>query len=129
MDETGFIHKKPDIERMREELWTISIDDEETRSTIKEAWQEHELLLEPHGAVGWTGLKHFMEENKNQGLMVSVETAHPAKFPEEIERLLHFVPETPESISLIEQKKEHYTDIPNDYEIFRNLVMKEYSNQ
>ena len=130
MDEVGVIHKPPDIEWMRRELWSVSIHDDETRETIRNAWESHRLLLEPHGAVGWAGLNRFVKEEKltDDLLMVSVETAHPAKFPEEIEGLLGFSPDVPESLSAIENKKEHYLNLPNDYSAFRDLLQEKYGS-
>ncbi len=130
MDEVGVIHKPPDIEWMHRELWSVSIDDNETRETIRNAWENHHLLLEPHGAVGWAGLYRFIkEENLPDDLLtVSVETAHPAKFPEEIEGLLGFSPDVPESLSAIENKKEHYLNLPNNYSAFRGLLQEKYGS-
>ena len=107
-------------------MWTISISDDETRKTIKSVWEKYHLLLEPHGAVAWAGLQHFIKEEGAQGLMVSLETAHPAKFPEEIKQLLSFTPEVPESLAELENKKENYLRRPNDYAAFRNLLLKTY---
>jgi threonine synthase len=130
MDEVGIIHKKPDIEKMCRDLWSVSIDDDETRSTIQQVWKTHRLLLEPHGAVGWAGLERFVREEKVSAdtLMVSVETAHPAKFPEEIERLLSFSPEAPESLTALEKKEEHYLHLPNQYSSFRDLLQEKYGS-
>ena len=126
MDETGLIHQEPDLEKMRQELWAISIGEEETRVTIRSAWEKYKLLLEPHGAVGWAGLEHFIRKEKYQGLTISVETAHPAKFPEEIEELLSFSPELPRTIAEIENKKENYLNIENDYQVFHKLLTEKY---
>ena len=126
MDETGLIHKQPDIKRMHREMWTISIDDEETRKIIRLAWEKYKLLLEPHGATGWAGLQHFIQETGDEGLMVSIETAHPAKFPEEINRLLSITPEVPESLVRIEELEESYIRLPNDYQQFKNLLLEKY---
>ena len=101
-------------------------DDEETRETIRSAWEKYQLLLEPHGATGWAGLQHFIEETKIDGLMVSVETAHPAKFPEEIDRLLSITPDLPKSLARIEELEESYIQLPNDYQQFRNLLLEKY---
>jgi threonine synthase len=128
IDETGVIHKQPDLDKMRTDLWTISINDDETRQTIVDAWNAHKLLLEPHGAVGWAGLKHYNEAVGDANILsVSVETAHPAKFPDEINNLLSFDPEIPESLKGIEEKQEEYLDLPVDYESFRKLLITKYS--
>jgi hypothetical protein len=60
MDETGSIKKSPDLEKIRQEMYAVSVNDEETKSTIKQAYAEHRLLLEPHGSVGWNGLMRYL---------------------------------------------------------------------
>ncbi len=97
MDEVGTLSKQPDMDRLRNDIWAVSIDDNETRDTIRSAWQQHQLLLEPHGAVGWAGLQRYLSdiEPDFDGLCVSLETAHPAKFPEEIQATINITPDTP----------------------------------
>jgi threonine synthase len=128
MDETGLIHKEPDMEKMQDDLWPVSITDTETRDTIRQAWNEDRLLLEPHGAVGWAGLSRYIKESGENGLMVSVETAHPAKFPEEIKNLLGFEPEAPQSLRAVESKPEQVITLDNNYEHFRKLIIDRYGS-
>ena len=124
MDETGHISAEPDIESLRQDIWSVSISDAETRRTIQTAWQDHNLLLEPHGAVGWAALNRFVNDVGEDGLMVSVETAHPAKFPEEIEVLLGFSPELPQSLIGLDDKPEFMIGLSNDYGRFRDLLLE-----
>jgi threonine synthase len=126
MDESGVMREMPDMERMKKELWSISITDEETRNTIQRAWERHRLLLEPHGAVGWLGLERYLERNPTSAKAISIETAHPAKFPEEIERLLGFSPEAPPSIAEVERKQEQFLTMPVDYGAFHKLICGKY---
>ena len=126
LDEAGNLRRKPDMDRMRKELWTTSVTDEETRETIQHAWQRHKLLLEPHGAVGWLGLERYLQETSSTATAVSIETAHPAKFPDEIEKLLGFSPEVPASLSEVEKKPEHYLTLPADYAAFHKLLLDKY---
>jgi threonine synthase len=126
MDEAGTIREMPDMERMKRELWAISISDDDTRQTIQRAWKQHKLLLEPHGAVGWLGLERYLEKNPSSSIAISVETAHPAKFPEEIERLLGFSPEVPATLADVEKKQEHYQKMAADYHDFHKLLVETY---
>ncbi|MBN1780383.1 threonine synthase [bacterium] len=126
MDETGLIREEPDVKHMHRDLWSVSIDDEETRRTIQEVWNRHGVLLEPHGAVGWAGLSRYIRETGETGLTLSVETAHPAKFPEEIRHLLGFDPDVPDSLSSVETKEESYLNLDNNYERFRMLIQERY---
>jgi threonine synthase len=126
MDETGEIREMPDLTRLNNELWSVSISDEETRETIQKAWKDRNLLLEPHGAVGWLGLERYLAENPSSAIAVSVETAHPAKFPDEIEQLLGFSPEIPPSLANVEMEAEHYLSMPADYTAFHRLILDTY---
>jgi threonine synthase len=126
MDEAGTVREMPDMARLKRELWAVSVDDESTRQTIQNAWKRHQLLLEPHGAVGWQGLDRYLDIHPSPAVAVSVETAHPAKFPEEIEKLLGFSPDVPSSLAEVERKEEHYRTMPAEYEAFYKLLLESY---
>ena len=129
MDETGTIHDEPDLDRLRRDLYAVSIDDQRTRAAIKDAYDRHGVILEPHGAVGWAGLEHYLgdcAESANT-LSISVETAHPAKFPEEIETTIGVTPPTPPSLTGLEDREEVYDTISTDYEPFRNLLKERFA--
>jgi len=118
------------MDLMNKEIFSVSVTDEQTKEMIKEAWNKHKLLLEPHGSVGWKGLTHFLENNKEfdspEQLCVSLETAHPAKFPEQIIGILSFDPELPESLKGIEEKEESYEKIENNYKSFKKFLKVNY---
>ncbi|MFH1054573.1 MAG: threonine synthase [Candidatus Altiarchaeota archaeon] len=113
LDEGGVVKENPDLERMRSDLWSVSVSDHETRETIVDAYKKHKLILEPHGAVGWAGLMKYLGLKDNV-LSVSLETADPAKFPEETVSLLGFTPKTPECLKGLESKEEHIVRLPSD---------------
>lgn len=127
MDEQGQLHKAADMTLMNKELWATSVTDGKTRHTIRQAWKQHQLLLEPHGAVGWAGLQTYLDEHQaHDSCCVSLETAHPAKFPEEINRLLGFDPELPPSLQGLEQKQEQYDTIETTYAAFKEYLLLKY---
>ncbi len=120
MDESGWIHRPADMDAMRRELYAVSVTDADTRRTIASAWERHRLLLEPHGAVGWAGLECYLaEKQKKEGLYVVLETAHPAKFPEQIRDILDMDPELPESLQGLEEKQEAFGQLAPDYQAFK----------
>ncbi|NQV01450.1 MAG: threonine synthase [Bacteroidia bacterium] len=128
MDEKGIIHKAAYLEEMQQVLWSVSISDEQTRQTIADAYKQYGTLLEPHGAVGWAGLMDYLgsnnEEDSANQLCISLETAHPAKFPEEIEKILHIEPELPPSLEGIDHLEEHITDLESNYEAFKDYLLR-----
>lgn len=130
MDEKGEIHKPADMELMRNELYSVSISDVHTREIIRKAYQNYKLVLEPHGAVGWAGLIGYLEKNpvpnlKDQ-LCISLETAHPAKFPEEIQKLIGIDPPLPKSLEGLDGKPEFYESLPNNYQDFKEYLMSHF---
>ncbi|MGH8023365.1 MAG: threonine synthase [Limisphaerales bacterium] len=126
MDETGKIHRQPDLDAMRRDLFSSSISDERTRATIKEVWDKYRLLLEPHGAVAWRGFEDWLVSRKAgaaDGPAVVLETANPAKFPEEIEKLFGWSPDVPTAMQAALKLPENYDRMSADYEKFREYLM------
>jgi threonine synthase len=127
MNEKGEILKEPDLSRMKKDMFAVSINDDDTKKMIKEAWDKYKLLLEPHGAVSWYGLMRYLShENLKDILCVSLETAHPAKFPSEINELLGFQPKLPASMIGLDEKPEIFEKIPSDYNIFKEFLIENY---
>ncbi len=131
MDETGALREKPDLDRMRRDFHAVSISDDETRAAIRESHERFGLLLEPHGAVGWAGLTRYLDGPAagTEPLAVSIETAHPAKFPEEIRSLVGIDPELPPSLAGIESREEHYGRLTTEYEPFKELLSERYGKR
>jgi threonine synthase len=124
MDETGAIHRAPDMAALRRDLFSSSVSDDDTRATIRLAWDKHQLLLEPHGAVGWRGFWDYLAtEPLNGSPAVVLETAHPAKFPDEIEKLLGFNPEVPPSLTALDNLAEDYDRLGVNYEAFKDYLI------
>ncbi len=113
MDETGTIRKQPDLTRMRADLYAVSITDDETRDTIRSTYETHGVVLEPHGAVGWAGLERFHRDFPDAAAVksVSIETAHPAKFPAEIQAAIGLDPALPPALLGLEDRPETFTKI------------------
>ena len=128
MDEQGNVLAPPELPRMRRELHGVSIADAETRQTIVEAYRRHGTILEPHGATGWAGLLRFLEANPEHAntTAISLETAHPAKFPEEIRALLQVDPAVPKSLMGLDGMREHYREMATDYPVFRDFLRREF---
>ncbi|HTX87681.1 MAG TPA: hypothetical protein VMC08_01740, partial [Bacteroidales bacterium] len=130
MDETGKITQEADLELMRKELFSVSITDEQTRNMIGEAFKNYGLLLEPHGSVAWAGLMEYLKSYSADcgpdQLCISLETAHPAKFPDEIRKILNVEPDLPASLKGIDDLPEHVGPLKNDYPSFKEYLLKNY---
>ena len=129
MDETGKIHQQPDLAAMRRDLFSSSISDQRTRETIREVWNKYELLLEAHGAVAWRGFQDWLATEPLSGLpAVILETANPAKFPEEIEKTIGFAPDVPPAMTAAIKLPEDFDRMGADYEKFRKYLIQRHIN-
>ncbi len=128
MDEKGIIHKAPDLKRLRSDLYAVGISDRLTRETIGNFYKKYRMILEPHGAVAWAGLEDFMNNSAITSSAaypcIVLETAHPAKFRDEIVGVLDIMPEVPSELNEIYHKSEDYITLENNYESFRDYLLK-----
>jgi threonine synthase len=128
MDETGKIHQMPDLAAMRRDLFSSSVSDERTRATIKEVWTKYRLLLEPHGAVAWRGFLDWLDiEPLGNAPAVILETANPAKFPEEIERMMGWSPDIPPAMEATNKLPEDFDRMGADYEKFKEYLIGKHA--
>lgn len=85
---------------IRHNIWGCSFSDEETRIAMKEVFKKSNYILDPHGAVGYSGLKkYFTQHPPCTG--VFFETAHPAKFIETVESTLQTKITIPQTLQLL----------------------------
>ena len=128
MDETGKIHQLPDLAAMRRDVFSSSVSDERTRVAFQDVWAKYKLLLEPHGAVAWRGFEDWLETESLDGLpAVILETANPAKFPEEIEKTFGWSPDVPPAMAAMIELPEDYDRMAADYEKFKAYLLSRHS--
>jgi len=129
VDKSGKVYKYPDLNKMKTNLFSVSVSDQKTRDTIKSVYEKYNVVLEPHGAVGWAGLESYYQGNGDYPLCISLETAHPSKFPEEIKSLLGFDPELPESMKDVDGRKGCPIRIENDYLKLKKFLESKLENK
>jgi threonine synthase len=76
-----------DRESMARRVSGFSVSDAETLATIQEVAATHRYQLDPHGAVGWVAGNRWRIGHPDDTTII-LETAHPAKFPEVMDRAL-----------------------------------------
>jgi threonine synthase len=128
MDETGKVHRQPDLAAMRRDIFSTSITDDRTRTSLREFWNKYQILLEPHGVVAWQGfLDWCVAEQIGSTPAVIVETANPAKFPEEVEKVVGWAPDVPAAMTAGLQLPEDYDRLDADYDAFRRYLLARHA--
>ncbi|MEM1339562.1 MAG: threonine synthase [Bacteroidota bacterium] len=79
---------------------SYSFSDEATKATMQELYTTYGYLADPHGAVGYLGLKQYLRDHPDcYGIFL--ETAHPVKFLPVVEATLGIIPEIPPQIQKV----------------------------
>jgi len=124
MDETGKINRMPDLFALRRDVFSSSVSDERTVAGIRDFWNQFQLLLEPHGAVAWQGFQDWNAvEPLGNSPAVIVETANPAKFPVEVEKVVGWEPDVPANMLASLRLPEDYDRMKADYETFKAYLL------
>jgi threonine synthase len=116
-----FEHRFPDL---KDHLTSYSVTDEETVTTIREIYGSFNYLLDPHGAVGYRSLQHYLSGHPGEK-GIFLETAHPVKFPDAIEKALGIKVEIPEKLVVTMAKEKQSIRLEPVYEKFRDYLLKD----
>jgi threonine synthase len=107
---------------LKNALSSYSISDDETRQTIKEVYEKENYLLDPHGAVAYLSLKNYLEQHPGQqGLFL--ETAHPVKFYDVVEPVIHQQIPIPESVKNILDKEKQSVKMNVNFEDLKEYLL------
>ncbi|HET9052654.1 MAG TPA: threonine synthase, partial [Cyclobacteriaceae bacterium] len=93
-----------DLNTIKSGITGYTFSDEETKQVMQDVYKKSNYVLDPHGAVGYLGLKKYFSEN-NDATGVFLETAHPAKFLEVVEDVLKQKITIPEKLVAFQHKK------------------------
>lgn len=94
-------------------------NDYEILSTIREIYNKTGEIVDPHTAAGLYAARTCHNSNIP---IITLATAHPAKFPESIKKAIEITPDLPESIKESLKGKERYTNISNSIEKVKSYI-------
>lgn len=108
--------------RVRECFDSASVDDDTTCKVIADVEKNYGLVLDPHTAIG---VKAGRECNKDTAVpMITLATAHPAKFADAITAAGLPVPELPPQLRDLFDKEERCEIVPNELEAVTSFLSK-----
>jgi threonine synthase len=112
-----------DLNSLRRQLSAYSISDEETVTALAALHQHHHYLADPHGAVGYLSLKKYLQQHQKE-CGIFLETAHPVKFPEAVEKATGLKTETPPSLAPVLQSEKKSIRMKAEYKVLKDFLMK-----
>lgn len=94
-----------DLKQFKKDFSAFTFSDEETLEAMKYIYNTDGYIAEPHGAVGYLGLKKELQNHEN-AIGIFLETAHPIKFLDTVEPTLNIkLPIPPQIESVMDKEK------------------------
>ena len=110
------------FEALKNSLSSYSYDDMTTESTIHRVYKTNNYILDPHGAVAFLAAEEF---NKPA---IILETAHPVKFPEVVERAIGEKIAVPASVQFLLDKQKVAIPMGGNFNVFKSWMLKRKTN-
>ncbi|MCL4118394.1 UNVERIFIED_CONTAM: hypothetical protein GTU68_018367 [Idotea baltica] len=110
------------FEALKKNLSSYSFNDVETKEAMKAIFKNSKYIADPHGAVGYLGLKKYQKDNENS-YGIFLETAHPVKFLDVVEKTIGEQLDIPSQIKSV-MDKEKKSLIISVYDELKDYLLK-----
>jgi len=115
----GFSVSQGALQALREVFASGRADEEATGATIRDTYRATGELLCPHSAVG----VHVAEAQRDPRVpMITLATAHPAKFPDAVEAATDLRPPLPARMADLYERDERLTRVADDLQTIETLI-------
>lgn len=121
---TGFVDFGLEAHQMLKTNFTgYCLADEGILKTIKEEYESANFIIDPHTACALYATKEWLKENGDfKGSIVTVSTAHPAKFGPAVERAIDCEAELPKGLVAVLNKPENYKNVDNNINDIKQIL-------
>lgn len=104
------------------EISGATYSDEQICETMQQCYKETGYVLDPHGACGYRALKEGLKDGE---VGFFLETAHPAKFKEKVDTILHTDIAIPERLAAFMKGEKRSVPMSKDFADFKAFLMNE----
>lgn len=111
---------------MTKNIVGYAYDDASTKQAMREVKAKYDYVIDPHGAVGYLALKDYQKEQDADAVGIILETAHPAKFLDDVEDILEQKIDVPERLASLANKKKESRLSPTGFGDFKNWLLANY---
>lgn len=100
-----------------------AFDDEQTAAAVRHVYEQYGYTIDPHGAVGYLALEAYQKLHPNTRGVV-LETAHPAKFKEDMDVILGHEIDVPARLAVLADAQKKAVQLGIDYPSFAHWLRK-----
>ena len=109
-------------EAITKDVVGFSYRDAQIKTTIKELYEQTGYVIDPHSAIGYMGLKDYLQTHKSaKGFFLA--TAHPSKFADAVQPVLQKDILIPDRLQVLMKKEKQAIIIPADFEALKNYLV------
>ncbi|HAL57889.1 MAG TPA: threonine synthase [Bacteroidetes bacterium] len=112
-----------DVGRIQRDIEAMSVSDDETVAEIRQTFERTGRILDPHTAVGVSAARRMLAAGRISSPVIVTATAHPAKFPEVVEKALGKQIPLPSALEQALKLPKQSTPLPADFRAWRGLLM------
>ena len=110
---------------MQQDITGYAFTDAETKSAMQQVARDHRYILDPHGAVGYLGIKKYLSGNPGEANGIFLETAHPAKFGEVVENTIGENIPLPETLRKFLSGSKQTVMVDSNYDNFKKQLIQQ----
>ena len=97
------------------------VDPDEMALAMRGVYENSGQVIDPHTAIGLSAAQNADIDPSVP--VVTLATAHPAKFPDAVERATGIRPALPRRVGDLFDREEKYTKLPGDYDSVKKFIM------
>ena len=109
--------EKNNLDIIQKDFLSESCNEEETLDIIKKNYEENNIILDPHTAIGVGAAKKLSFND-----CVILSTAHPCKFPDATNNAINKHEKLPEELQYVLDKDENFQVLKNNTEDVKNFI-------
>ncbi len=117
-EQGGFEVSAQALAQAHEIFQSYRVDEATTTATIGDVYRERGIIIDPHTAVGLRAARELMPE----GPVITLATAHPAKFPDAVEKACGVRPPLPHHMADLYDREERVARLPNDLAVLQDHI-------
>lgn len=93
-----------DYNALKSDVSGFYLSDSDDKLVMKDIYNQHGYIADPHGAIGYAAIKDFQKTNP-ECLGIYLETAHPAKFLDVVNDVLPIKADVPDRLQAVADKE------------------------
>jgi threonine synthase len=127
--EGRFTVPPPELIETKKLFGAYKVDEDQTLAAVRAAFEQTGFQIDPHTAVGVAAAEQDRQHHPNPAIpMVVLGTAHPAKFPDAVEKATGFRPPLPPHLQDLYDRPERFDVLPNDLKQVQQHITDRVAN-